>query len=331
MLFLKDCLEEIDSDKYSQSVILGKDKSGDVIVKQISELKNILISGYYGTGKSTFINSILFTLISKLSPEELKLVILGQIIIDPDPFQYLPYLFDKPVSSADSAEKALESLEKCVKELNKREESNSKKPYLIIALYEFVDWILYEEGFRENIEILAERGADVGIYLILSTARPLPHVVTDKLRKSFDTRILFASDESGSLRILEEKGGETLKGNGEMLYKNMNTGEVIRIQAPYIWPEDMILLQKKVIEPSAEVSYKDMKELKPREIDYDRDPLYYDAKKLIIDNQEVSPSFLQRKLKIGYNHAARLVEELVHNKIITKPGKHGKRNVLIKK
>jgi S-DNA-T family DNA segregation ATPase FtsK/SpoIIIE len=116
-----------------------------------------------------------------------------------------------------------------------------------------------------------------------------------------------------------------------MLYKDMKSEEVIKIQAPYIWPEDLKLLQEKVTDPTAKVSYEDMKEFEPRIISYDKDPLYYDAKKLVIDNQKASPSYLQRKLRIGYNHAARLIEELRDNKVISSPDKHGKREVLIKK
>jgi S-DNA-T family DNA segregation ATPase FtsK/SpoIIIE len=116
-----------------------------------------------------------------------------------------------------------------------------------------------------------------------------------------------------------------------MLYKDMNTEDIIKLQAPYIWPEDLNLLQRKVTEPSAEVSYKEMKELEPKRINYDHDPRFDEAKKLVIDNQKASPSFLQRKLRIGYNHAARLIEELRDNKVISSPDKHGKREVLIKK
>jgi S-DNA-T family DNA segregation ATPase FtsK/SpoIIIE len=328
MFFLKNCLDEIKDDKHSQSVILGIDENGEIIIKKISELKNILISGNYRTGKSTFIDSMLFTLISKLPPEELRIVVANLFSIDLDPFEYLPHLFDKP---SFNAEDTLKSLRKCIKELRRREKSDSRKPYLIITLYEFVNWILYEDGFRESVEILAERGPDVGIYLILSTMRPLPHVVTDKLRGAFDTRILFASDEKGSLRILEEKGGETLEGNGQMLYKDMKSEEVIKIQAPYIWPEDLKLLQEKVTDPTAKVSYEDMKEFEPRIISYDKDPLYYDAKKLVIDNQKASPSYLQRKLRIGYNHAARLIEELEHDMVIGRLGDNCTREVFIKK
>ncbi|NLE30816.1 DNA translocase FtsK, partial [Candidatus Dojkabacteria bacterium] len=307
---LKDCLPELDKKKYDYPVILGKDFNNEILIKELKELDNILIVGWGMSGSSSFILSLLFTLLTKYSKEEFKLVIVSQMDLKHHNLSFLPHLFYDKVA-IDSKE-AIEALKKCVDELERREGSKVYGPPLLIVVEEFSGLFLNYKEFRKLVYILLERGNRVGIHLIFSTANRFANTITPKFKKHFSTRIVFATSNEQSIRVLEYEGGEYLDNRMDMLYKDMNSGKLTRLQGPHIFDDDISLLEKLAKNPPEKIDI-----LKLRDEDYytkeltpQRDPLIEEAQEIVRVNKKCTPSLLQRKLKIGYNRAARLVEEL---------------------
>jgi len=329
---LKDCLKELNKYKYALPIILGKDPNNDIHIKDLKDLKNILIVGYAGMGKSVFIESLLFTLIYTNSPDKLKFLFMD-LMGGRDNYQFsnLPHLFNNRVICMP--DEAIEELKKCNKELERREKSNVIQPYLLIVIDEFADISLNYSEFAELIQPLLERGNKVGIYLVLSTVNRFKETFSEEFKEGFNTRIVFATDKEHSKLIIGKEAGALLEDRGEIIYKDMDSGNIERIQTPYIWEEEIMLLQKISKNPEEKIDISDMQGADTKtyseEIDYFA--LYEDAKKIVIESKKASPSFLQRKLKIGYNHAARLIEKLEKDGIVSSASSVNQRRVLIDK
>lgn len=312
---LKDCLPLLDKNKYNYPVILGKDFNNEILIKELKELGNILIVGWGMSGSSSFILSLLFTLLTRYSAEEFKLVIVSQMDLKHHNLSILPHLFYDKVG-IDSKE-AIDALEKCVDELKRREKSKVYGPPLLIVVEEFSDLFLTYKEFRKLVYVLLERGNRVGIHLLFSTANRFGSTITPKFKKYFNTRISFATSNEQSIRVLEQEGGEYLANGMDMLYKDMNSGELQRVQAPYIFKDDILLLEKLAKNPPEKIDIP-----KLRDFDYytnlapERDPLIEEAQEIVRVNRKCTSSLLQRKLSIGYNRATRLVEELKGENII---------------
>lgn len=316
LTMLKDCLPELEKRKYYYPVILGKDFNNEILIKELKELENILIVGWGMSGSSSFILSLLFTLLNKHSEEEFKLVIVSQMDLKHHNLSFLPHLFYDKVA-IDSKE-SIEALKKCVEELERREKNKVYGPPLLIVVEEFSDLFLTYKEFRKLVYILLERGNRVGIHLIFSTANRFANTITPKFKKYFNTRITFATSNEQSIRVLEQEGGEYLDNRMDMLYKDMNSGELQRLQAPYIFNDDISLLEKLAKNPPEKIDIMKLRdeEYYTKEITPERDPLIEEAQDIVRVNKKCTPSLLQRKLKIGYNRAARLVEELKGENII---------------
>lgn len=331
-LYLKDCLKELDQYNDSLPIILGKDPNNDIHIKDLKDLKNILIVGYAGMGKSIFIESLLFTLIYSNSPDKFKFIFMD-LMGGGDYYQFsnLPHLYsDRVICIPDEA---IEELKKCNKELERREKSNVIYSPLLIVIDEFADISLNYSEFAELIQPLLERGNKVGIYLVLSTVNRFKETFSDEFKEGFNTRIVFATDKEHSKLIIGGEAGALLEDRGEIIYKDMDSGNIEKIQTPYIWEEEIMLLQKISKNPPEKIDISDMQGADTKtyseEIDYFA--LYEDAKKIVIESKKASPSFLQRKLKIGYNHAARLIEKLEKDGIVSSPSSVNQRSVLIDK
>jgi S-DNA-T family DNA segregation ATPase FtsK/SpoIIIE len=310
LTMLKDCLPELDKRKYEYPVILGKDFNNEILIKELKELGNILIVGYVAMGVHSFILTLLFTLLTKYSKEEFKLVIVSQMELRNYNLSFLPHLFYDKVA-IDSKE-SIQALKKCVEELERREESKVYGPPLLIVVEEFSDLFLNYKEFRKLVYILLERGNRVGIHLLFFTANRFENTITPKFKEYFNTRIAFATKKEQSIRVLQQEGGEYLDNRMDMLYKDISSGELQRLQAPYIFDDDISLLEKLAKTPPEKIDLLKLRdeEYYPKELAPERDPLLEEAKELVRVNKKCTPSFLQRKLKIGYNRAARLVEEL---------------------
>lgn len=299
---LKDCLKELNKDKYSLPIILGKDTNNDIHIKDLKDLKNILISGMTRSGKSVFLDSFLITTILNKSPQDVKF-----ILIDPkmggemEMYNGLSYLF---IPVIHFMEEAYRIFSWCLEEIERREKSNTNNPSIVIVIDEFADVMLANPNKASRLEKIIKEGSRVGIYTILSTSCPRDDVVTDTLQEYIKGRIAGALPSSAdSITVLGEQGAEELLGNGDMIFKNIDTNEKIRVQVPFISTEET----EKFLEIFS----------KNDEVEEEVDPLYEDAKKLVVESQKASASFLQRRLEIGFIRGVRLINQLEKHGVIS--------------
>lgn len=227
---LKECKEELV--KLSIPLILGRDLEDNLVIKDITETGSFLMSGSTGTGKSVFINSLINTVLVLKESEEVKFVMIDPKVVELPFYNGIANLLFPVVTDMD---KALKVLTWCVDEIERRKNEYRKKPYIVILVDEFADLILCGNGLDSVIEKIAKNGKEVGVDMLLSTSKPSDTVFTEKLTKCIPNRIAFAlATKEESTKVIGEEGGETLIGNGDMIYRNVDTKEEIRIQAPYV-------------------------------------------------------------------------------------------------
>jgi len=341
VVYLEDCLKHVSQDKYFLPIILGQDLKGNVVVKDLHSIPSILIAGSTGTGKSVFLDSVICTLMTFRTSKELKFVLMdskigcGMKAYERLPYALFPVIYDHYT--------AYRTLLWCVGEMEMRkreikygystniEEYNNKvgnplMPYLIIIIDEFADFMLSE--YSKEIEIMLSRlalvGEKLGIHLILSTSIPRDTVVTEKLKESFPGRIAFALATSvDSERIIDRGGGEDLLGNGDMLYKDNETKDFLRLQSPFLPTEYIESLINRIAGRSGAEREEELEQEEGTE-------LFDEVKRFVIEKQRVSSSLLQRKFNIGYNRASMLLDKLEALEIISKQDGAKPRKVLIK-
>jgi len=312
-IYLKDLIKDKLRDDYLPQIILGKDRKGDLITK---ELDNLLISGHTHSGKSMFLDSLIYTLLNRFSPEELELVLIDIKCVEFKVYEGIKYLRGKVNQNIDDS---INALEDCILEIERRKRENVRGKSIVILIDEFADLVIGDPRSEELISEIAKEGKEVGIYIILSSSMASERVYTEKIKRSIPKRLIGSvSSKENSLLLLDEEGAEELLGNGDMIFKDMDTKEKIRVQTPYISTEDIEKILDRVIED--------------REIDRIyrlKDVLYEDAKRVVIESGNATASYLQRYFKIGYNQASRLIEQLELNEVIGPKDGSKKREVLI--
>jgi len=331
-------------------IALGKTISGEVFVDDLAKMPHLLIAGSTGSGKSVGINVILSSLLYKLHPADLKFVLIDPKKIELNLYAKLKhhYLaiskdFDEDIITvSQNAVLALKSLEI---EMEKRYErlanatvrnvydynrkfadgklkndeniKHGKMPYIIVVIDELADLMMTAaREVEEPIARLAQLARAVGIHLVLATQRPSVDVITGVIKANFSARIAYlVNSKVDSRTILDMNGAEQLLGNGDMLYLPPGVGKPLRIQCPFISTDeieritDFISTQKGFSRPFQLPSINSSKRKAYSESD-ERDELFEDAARIIVRYQQGSVSLLQRKLKIGYARAARIVDEL---------------------
>lgn len=305
---LKDCLKDIDLNKYEIPICLGRDIDKNIIIKDFKDIGNLLMCGATSSGKSVFINSFINTILLSKTPEDVRF-----IMIDPKMVELLSYngINHLLYPVCEDLEKGLQLIEWCIEEIEKRKKESKKKPYIVLVIDEFSDLMLVDASTNSKLEKIAKDGSDVGIHMILSSSKPTVTVFTPELKNAIHSRLvgdLITSIDSKEL--IGEESGIDLLGNGDMIFKDVKSGERIRVQAPFISTDEQELVLRSVSKVS------EFKDIQLKEVEEGIDPLFEDAKRLVIENQKASASFLQRKLLIGYNQASRLIEQLEKEGII---------------
>ncbi len=330
-------------------IALGKSISGISLVGDLTSMPHLLIAGTTGSGKSVCINTIILSLLYKHGPDKCKFILIDPKMLELSTYEGIPHLLCPVITEAKRAAsvlgwvvKEMESRYKLMTRVGVRniDGYNSKHklpmPYIVVIVDEMSDLMLVAgkeiEGY---IQKLSQMARAAGIHIIMATQRPSVDVITGTIKANFPTRISFqVTSKIDSRTILGEQGAEQLLGKGDMLYMS-SANKIIRIHAPYV-SENEIEKINNFLRSQAEPDYvdeilnfADEKEIGQNLSDNEnRDELYDNALELIKSEGKASTSFLQRKLQIGYNRAARIIDMMETNGVVSKANHVGKREVL---
>ncbi len=315
-------------------LVLGQDTSGENVVVDLIDMPHLLVAGSTGSGKSIALNAMLASLLCKLSPDQLKL-----IIIDPKRLEFAAYhdiahLLFPVITDARKAAPVTQWLVKTMEdryELMAQEgvrnildykkmcKENNKKdhlPFIVLMIDELADLMMVAgKDIEGNIARLAQMARAAGIHLIVATQRPSVDVITGIIKVNFPSRISFrVSSKIDSRTILDAGGAELLLGKGDMLFMDAQSARLARVHGAYVSDKEIADLVKHIHQQS-KVDYVDLQEAlalyqSKQQTQEENDPLLQDVMLFIADIDEISISLLQRKFKIGYNRSARLIELL---------------------
>jgi len=328
-------------------ISLGKSISGVPIVGDLTAMPHLLIAGTTGSGKSVCINTIIVSLLYRLSPDLCKFILIDPKMLELSAYEGIPHLLTPVITDS---KKAASALGWTVKEMNSRYKLMSKEgvrnidgynakhkhkmPYIVVVVDEMSDLMLVAGKEIENyIQKLSQMARAAGIHIIMATQRPSVDVITGTIKANFPTRISFrVSSKIDSRTILGEQGSEQLLGNGDMLFMS-SANRIVRIHGPYV-SENEIEKITNVLRAQGEPDFideitVDEKNNSSESIpESETDELYNQALNIIKSEGKASTSFLQRKLQIGYNRAARIIDMMEEKGIVSKANHVGKREVL---
>jgi len=348
-VFLNEIIadEKFNKKEIKLPIALGKSISGVPIVSDLSAMPHLLIAGTTGSGKSVCINTIILSLLYKYSPEKCNLILIDPKMLELSTYEGIPHLLCPVITEA---KKATAALGWAVKEMENRYKLMTsvgvknidgynvkyKKhmPYIVVIVDEMSDLMLLAGKEIENyIQRLSQMARAAGIHIIMATQRPSVDVITGTIKANFPTRISFqVSSKIDSRTILGEQGAEQLLGKGDMLFMS-SANRIVRIHGPYV-SEFEIEKVNSFLRSQGEPNYIDeITIIKDNEInisgnDNKKDELYFKALDIIKLEKKASTSFLQRKLQIGYNRAARIMEMMEKEGIVGKANHVGKREIL---
>ncbi len=330
-------------------IALGKNISGIPIVGDLASMPHLLIAGTTGSGKSVCINTIILSLLYRHSPDKCKFILIDPKMLELSTYEGIPHLLCPVITEA---KKAASVLGWVVKEMESRYKLMTKEgvrnidgyngkhtlamPYIVVVVDEMSDLMLVAGKEIENyIQKLSQMARAAGIHIIMATQRPSVDVITGTIKANFPTRISFqVTSKIDSRTILGEQGAEQLLGKGDMLYMS-SANRIVRIHAPFV-SDNEIEKVNNYLRTQAEPDY--INEIlnftsengaeESVSISTDKDELYQAALDIIRSEGKASTSFLQRKLQIGYNRAARIVDMMEAEGVVSKANHVGKRDVL---
>ncbi|MCM3767162.1 DNA translocase FtsK [Neobacillus niacini] len=348
--------EIIRSDVFIQSsstltAVLGLDIAGTPIVTDLKKMPHGLIAGATGSGKSVCINSILVSLLYKASPDDLKLLLIDPKMVELAPYNSIPHLVSPVITDVKAATAALkwavEEMERRyelfahtgVRDINRFNELamehkrySDKLPYIVIIIDELADLMMMSPAdVEEAICRIAQKARACGIHLIVATQRPSVDVITGLIKANIPTRVAFSvSSQVDSRTIIDVSGAEKLLGRGDMLFLENGSSKPVRLQGTFVSDEEIDHVVNHV-KAEREPDYLFVQEelLKKAQISEEEDELFYEACEFIIEQGGASTSSLQRRFKIGYNRAARLMDFLELNGYISGANGSKPREVLI--
>ena len=329
-------------------IALGKSISGKPIVGDLFSMPHLLIAGTTGSGKSVCINTIILSLLYRHTPDKCKFILIDPKMLELSTYEGIPHLLCPVITEA---KKAASVLGWVVKEMESRYKLMTKEgvrnidgynskhklpmPYIVVVVDEMSDLMLVAGKEIENyIQKLSQMARAAGIHIIMATQRPSVDVITGTIKANFPTRISFqVTSKIDSRTILGEQGAEQLLGKGDMLYMS-SANRIIRIHAPFVSDNEIEKINN-FLRSQAEPDYvdeilnfADEKEIGDNQNIGDKDDLYQQAVEIIRSEGKASTSFLQRKLQIGYNRAARIIDMMEADGIVSKANHVGKRDVL---
>jgi DNA segregation ATPase FtsK/SpoIIIE, S-DNA-T family len=345
MVRLGDVFQEPPKDWSPLTVWLGKDVAGKAIGADLAKMPHLLVAGTTGAGKSGAINAMLCSVLLRATPHELRLVLVDPKQVELNHYESIPHLLTPVITSPRMAANALQNLvremeqrygimslarTRSLVELNKAREQRGEAPlpYILCVIDELADLMMVAPAdVEDSIIRLAQKARAVGIHLVLATQSPRVDVITGMIKANVPSRIAFSvSSQTDSRVILDQNGAESLLGQGDMLFSPVGSSRLQRIQGAYIDESQIAKLTdlwRRQGEP--ELREELLEEVEPQEpegssndeFDPDEDPLLRDAIVLVAEMQTASTSMLQRRLRLGYTRAGRLIDMLERRGVVS--------------
>ncbi|WP_425451917.1 DNA translocase FtsK [Bacillus taeanensis] len=334
------------------TVALGLDISGQPIVTDLQKMPHGLIAGATGSGKSVCINSILASLLLKADPEEVKLLLVDPKVVELAPYNKIPHLVTPVITDVKEATMALkwavEEMERRYQAfaqtgvrdigkfnewVKKNELTNSKMPYIVIVIDELADLMMVSpQDVEDAICRIAQKARACGIHLLVATQRPSVDVITGLIKANIPTRVAFSvSSQIDSRTILDVSGAEKLLGRGDMLFLGNGTSKPVRIQGNFVSDEEIERLTAFVRQQKQPNYLIEKEDLSTQQMLDQEDELFEEACHYVLEQGGASASSLQRRFRIGYNRAARLVDMMESCGLVSESMGSKPRNVLLTK
>ncbi len=353
MVFLKELLSSSSyrDSKFKLPIAIGKDITGSPVITDLTRMPHLLVAGATGTGKSVSINTMIHSLLFKVSPQVVRFLMIDPKRIELSVYHDIPHLLHPVVTQPKDATKALKwavaEMErrymllsdrkvrnidtfnrKIIKEAERAGHDNSLEapetlPYLVIVIDELADLMMVStREVEEAITRLAQMARAAGIHLIIATQRPSVNVLTGIIKANFSTRISFqVSSKVDSRTILDAIGAEALLGEGDMLFMPPGVGRIIRIHGPFLSEEEVkevtdFLRNQSKPDYNANMLSEMARDEESEEGEIELDEKYDQAVGVVLKTRQASISMLQRKLRVGYNRAARMIEVMEREGIV---------------
>ncbi len=345
--------EAFRNDSSPLSVALGLDIGGDSVVTNLKKMPHGLIAGATGSGKSVCINTILISLLYKAHHEDVKFLLIDPKMVELAPYNNLPHLVSPVITDVKAATSALKW---AVKEMEERYEKfvaegardverynekmiqqgrrSEKLPYLVIVIDELADLMMVSpQDVEDSICRIAQKARACGIHLLLATQRPSVDVITGLIKANIPTRIAFSvSSQVDSRTIIDTGGAEKLLGKGDMLFIENGSGRSVRIQGAFVSDDEIERITgyvKKIAPPNYLFEQEEL--IKQLSNEEETDALFEEAVHFVLDHNGASASLLQRRFKVGYNRAARLIDQMEDYGIISEQKGSKPRDILLNK
>jgi S-DNA-T family DNA segregation ATPase FtsK/SpoIIIE len=346
LVTLGDIFDDLPASASPVSVWLGKDISGAAVWTDLARMPHILIAGTTGSGKSGCINTILTSILLRATPDDVRLILIDPKRIELNYYESIPHLLTPVVSSPKEASAVLlnvvgemerryerlshlraRNLPEANRALRKRGEQ--ELPYLLVVIDELADLMMVSpQDVEDAIIRLAQKSRAVGIHLVLATQRPSVDVITGMIKANVPSRIAFAvSSQTDSRVILDANGAESLLGQGDMLFRPLGTSRLQRVQGAFVTEEEIALVVEACrVQRGQEVDERFLElpqvfaadgDPEDESFDPDEDPLLDRAIEVVVTAQTASVSLLQRRLRVGYTRAGRLIDMLERRDIIS--------------
>ena len=346
LVTLGDIFDELPSTASPLAVWLGKDISGTAVWTDLARMPHLLIAGTTGSGKSGCLNTMLTSVLLRSTPDDVRMILIDPKRIELGFYESIPHLLTPVVSVPKQAAAALANV---VSEMERRYEKLSllrarnlaeanralrqrgeaTMPYLLVVIDELADLMMISPQEVEDAVIrLAQKSRAVGVHLVLATQRPSVDVITGMIKANVPSRIAFAvSSQTDSRVILDQSGAESLLGQGDMLFKPLGTSRLQRVQGAYVSEEEIALVVEQCRTQREQELDESLLELPEAfaegaddddgDFDPDEDPLLDKAIDIVVQTQTASVSLLQRRLRVGYTRAGRLIDMLERRGIIS--------------
>jgi S-DNA-T family DNA segregation ATPase FtsK/SpoIIIE len=356
-VYFRQILEspEYHTHKSKLKIPLGKDIFGASVVSSIDKMPHLLVAGATGSGKSVAINSIILALLYNARPNEVKLVMVDPKMLELSLYNDIPHLLSPVVTQPKKAAETLRALvaemerryrqlaekgSKNIESFNKAVPEAERLPLIVVIIDELADLMMtVQREVEDSIMRLAQMARAAGIHLIVATQRPSVDVITGLIKANLPARISFqVSSKTDSRTILDANGAENLLGMGDMLFLPPGSAHLVRVHGCFVSEAEIkrvVEFIKKQAKPNYELLQQRVKEVVEAQVaeveDSERDELYARAVELVQLNGQASTSFLQRRLRVGYNRAARMIEMMEEDGIVGPADGAKPREVLVRK